>query len=324
MGYDGSVYRYLEGRNRYNETILGWAGHTNTSGVQGSVEEVLSRVRAHTLEEVVKEVSMYGMDNVWYLVRVNFPDNCYTLNIASNPAVKKHGLKELFIDFKDLENRSVEVQIQGSSQACDRNIIAHLLYSEGAEIRLLKMNLARMFLVNLKKNVFVEEDPTKNCRNYPNPDYASYRDCDDQWMKDTVASQAPGLVPIWLADTMETVTIQLFAPNFTNFGGMITGSSLSDCPLPCSTIYTETRFIAEHIADDAVIAITFSPSVQVTTTDFVKPTLSSFLSAVGGSVGLWLGLGALQAVEILFNWLLPWIGRFRCMHRGKRFKVQCI
>jgi hypothetical protein len=41
----------------------------------------------------------------------------------------------------------------------------------------------------------------------------------------------------------------------------------------------------------------------------MKPSLSSFLSAVGGSVGLWLGLGALQAAEILFNWAQPWIRR---------------
>jgi hypothetical protein len=48
MGYDNGVYGYFGGARKYNETILGWAGHTNTSGVQGSVAEVLRRVRAHT------------------------------------------------------------------------------------------------------------------------------------------------------------------------------------------------------------------------------------------------------------------------------------
>jgi hypothetical protein len=190
-------------------------------------------------------------------------------------------------------------------------------------MKLQKMNLNRQYWVNVQKNVFVEEDPTKNCRNYPNPYYASYRECDDQWMKDTVARLAPGLVPIWLADNLETVTTQHFAPGITDsmtddgftLGDMADGTSLSDCPLPCSTIYTETRFLSESIYEHegySLIGITFSPSVQVTTTDFVKPTLSSFLSAVGGSVGLWLGLGAVQAAEILFNCMMPWIRRFRC------------
>ena len=178
-----------------------------------------------------------------------------------------------------------------------------------------KRNLYRTFVVNLKKNVFVEEDPTKNCRNYPNPEYASYRDCDDRWMKDTVARLAPGLLPIWLADNTDNVSIHHLTTSI-EIGDIMDGTSLSDCPLPCSTIYTQTRFISETIKHFTGIKITFSPSVQVTTTDFVKPSLSSFLSSVGGSVGLWLGLGALQAAEILFNWALPWIRRCRCRCRG--------
>ena len=42
----------------------------------------------------------------------------------------------------------------------------------------------------------------------------------------------------------------------------------------------------------------------MTTTDFVKPTLSSFLSDVGGSAGLWLGLGVAQAVELVLAYVL--------------------
>jgi hypothetical protein len=49
MGYAPDAYSYFLGRSNYNETILGWAGHSNsTPEVQGSVAEVLGRVRAHT------------------------------------------------------------------------------------------------------------------------------------------------------------------------------------------------------------------------------------------------------------------------------------
>jgi hypothetical protein len=336
MGY-ADEYSYFDGSSKYNETIVGWAGHSNTSGVQGSVAEVLGRVRAHTVEEVIKDVIVQGRNDTEFSInisdvrlgRVNFPDNCYTLDLASNARVKKHGITGMFIYFKSLEKRSVAVSVQGSSLASDRNIKAHRLYSDGDKIysdgdkiyfdgdkiRLQKINMYRSFVVNIKKNVFVEEDPTKNCRNYPNPDYASYRECDDQWMKDTVARIAPGLVPIWLADTTETVTIQHTAPklsSITSIGVMLDGTFLSDCPLPCTTIYTESRFISGITSENHIIEITFSPYVQVTTTDFMKPSLSSFLSAVGGSVGLWLGLGAFQAAEILFNWAQPWIRRCRC------------
>ena len=47
--------------------------------------------------------------------------------------------------------------------------------------------------------------------------------------------------------------------------------------------------------------ITIAGKVEMTSIDFIHPTVSSVLSDVGGSLGLWLGLGALQALNILIN-----------------------
>jgi hypothetical protein len=165
------------------------------------------------------------------------------------------------------------------------------------------------YVVKIKKNVFVKEDPTKNCENYPNSKYASYRDCDHQWMKKLVDNETPGLVPIWLADNFEMVTKQYYsylAATSTLNENLFDGTFVSDCRLPCTTIYTDTRFISKKtsIEEGSLIDITFSPKVQVTTTDMVKLPLSTFLSDVGGSLGLWLGLGVVQAVTMLINGVL--------------------
>ena len=41
-GYDARYgsWHYFLGQSKYNSSIVGWAGHTNTSGVRGSVEEL--------------------------------------------------------------------------------------------------------------------------------------------------------------------------------------------------------------------------------------------------------------------------------------------
>ena len=49
------------------------------------------------------------------------------------------------------------------------------------------------------------------------------------------------------------------------------------------------------------IMMTLAGKVEMTKTDFIRPTLSTILSDVGGSLGLWLGLGALQALELLVH-----------------------
>ena len=61
---------------------------------------------------------------------------------------------------------------------------------------------------------------------------------------------------------------------------LLDGTSVSDCPLPCKTTETEAKLLYED-KEDAHFDITFSSKVRVTTTDLVKPTLSSFLSEVG-------------------------------------------
>jgi hypothetical protein len=51
--------------------------------------------------------------------------------------------------------------------------------------------------------------------------------------------------------------------------------------------------------------LTFSPKVRVTKTDFLRFYLSTFLSDLGGSMGLWLGLGIAQVFQLGCTVILP-------------------
>jgi hypothetical protein len=84
----------------------------------------------------------------------------------------------------------------------------------------------------------------------------------------------------------------------------------SDCPLPCTTYTIQKKFLGEYTQPN-MLSMTFPQRVQVTTTNMMTPPMSSFLSEVGGSMGLWLGLGVLQAVEMVLNIALPWLRRER-------------
>ena len=51
------------------------------------------------------------------------------------------------------------------------------------------------------------------------------------------------------------------------------------------------------------IELYFSQDITVTKTEFLKFTFEKFLSDVGGSMGLWLGLGILQSFELFTNYV---------------------
>ena len=106
---------------------------------------------------------------------------------------------------------------------------------------------------------------------------------------------------------------------------VFTGQEKSPCATPCRTFHTKTKFLSrvknKENDDSFRMQLFFLPEMTVTITDFVKPTISSMLSEVffhpikinslkvGGSMGLWLGLGVVQAIQLFSRYLLPLLCR---------------
>ena len=185
--YDGAA-GYIYGVSKYNNSVLGWAGHTNTSsGVQNSVKSFHNLISMHNITDVIKWVRFYppvGSDSIdinvqdhVFMKRMNFPDNCNTLDIFNNKDVQELGVKQLRIGFQHLKNFTVKINIEGRNLACNRVLNDHTFYSSGDLIRLNDKNTIkkRYFAVQIKENIYVEKDKSKKCRDYPNKYFPSYR-----------------------------------------------------------------------------------------------------------------------------------------------------
>ena len=94
LGYDG-FWNYFSGMSRFNKSIFGWAGHTNSSGVKDTVPGVLSKVQypetAKTLLTKIKVTwgpgnwTIFASDQIYLTQkRINYPHNCYTLDISNH------------------------------------------------------------------------------------------------------------------------------------------------------------------------------------------------------------------------------------------------
>ena len=105
----------------------------------------------------------------------------------------------------------------------------------------------------------------------------------------------PHFTPMWSTDNMTLLTMQMLVTN-NSYVDLADGTQVSDCPVPCrSTIFVSSLIATEQTSfNDSSIEITFENTVAIYMTDFAQFTLVDFLATVGGSAGLWLGMGALQ------------------------------
>ena len=70
----------------------------------------------------------------------------------------------------------------------------------------MKVNRFSMYVVKIRETVFVEEDPRQSC--CPTSEFASYTECDDNYVRKRIDLFAPGLnlTPVWLTDDLDMVT----------------------------------------------------------------------------------------------------------------------
>ena len=98
-------------------------------------------------------------------------------------------------------NVTFQLQLQDKGLTANRMIEEHRFFSNG-DAMTLKNSLSN-YIVKIRKNVFVEEDPRKSCKNYPNAEFSSYAECDDQYMREKIDQVAPGLTPPWLTRDLD-------------------------------------------------------------------------------------------------------------------------
>ena len=269
--------------------MFGWAGHTKDLRTIGSVEEVLAHVTDSRMKNILDSMFLSVIDEGGsesgplqkQAKRVSYPNNCQSLSLSNIEHIHIIVLK-----LSGLGNYSVEVHSTGDSLDTGRRIKEHSSQSTGDIIKYNgKEGMVRSYMVDIAQRVFVEEDPNSNCRNYPNQEYQSYQECDDKFVRNFLPG---GLTPIWITDDFTEVSTQVFYEKGTPeryklkqlYEKLTDGDLRSDCPLPCKTTQTQTKFLDELEGEFTGFFISFSSTVRVTKTDLVRPSISSFLSEV--------------------------------------------
>ena len=135
--------------------------------------------------------------------------------------------------------------------AVDRNQVASrpiikMNRNQGESIKIYKNsakdNVQHSYALYFQKTI-EEEAFSKSCIHYPNGQYNSFKDCDDQYVQKHFAKY--GLNPIWAPDKSRNITTNIEVENGKKvqnlLSNVVSGITTSSCQLPCTTVSVTTR-----------------------------------------------------------------------------------
>ena len=115
------------------------------------------------------------------------------------------------------------------------------------------------------------------------------------WAFGHLTNDEPNFITKGIMDAVTHNTVNL----------LYTGATRSSCLLPCTTTIAKTKFRFEKVSDTEGkdserlnwIVFYLPEEMRVTSTTMKVTTFSQILSDLGGTLGLWLGLGVLQLFQ---------------------------
>ena len=215
---------FFSGKSRFNSSVIGWAGHTKDGEVVGKVEDLFDSLKQNvslkthlykiTVTTTLGRKVTLNINELAKDDRINYPDNCQTLDVTKNIKIKIEGVKDIQLRFWSFPTGvSIYVILLGKSSVCSRTL-AELAFSQSGEGIDFANSWENQYAVKILGSQFAEEDPGNDCRNYPNDDFLSYKDCDDDYLRKEVDRISPGLKPIWLTDDLSLATPQKVLQNY--------------------------------------------------------------------------------------------------------------
>ena len=221
--------------------------------------------------------------------------------------------------FRKVEGFGISLFVIDKSKKVSRTLKTEFQSYSGADIKLANTNISmiKKYVLTFKQKHYSPE--VSNCVDYPSEKYESYEECDKEFMKER--TREIGVIPFWATDNFGEVTKNakhITKPD-TILWDLFDGSLESPCRYlmndfpakynhlylrkPCLSTKTTGVKIQSigRSTNSSSIVVSFLPSVTRNNIYLPPFNWTSFLSDLGGSLGLWLGLGILQILEMIID-----------------------
>ena len=177
------------------------------------------------------------MDSLVSEVIIYFDRACFTLDSSLD-----FGVQTDFIFRNDTGFEVARIHFKDKDHYLSRPLYQQKLNHHGPPLTInLKRNLMKSFTSELTQEIFVEEDESKECKNYPNSNYSSYNECDQEYIREKISAFiGPSFTPLWAATGNRNATEKaVLTPEekilYEEVCRLGQGYDPSPCHLPCKT-----------------------------------------------------------------------------------------
>lgn len=153
-----------------------------------------------------KQLAVSGRDIKWSLLPSGYP-TCQSIDLTESFDLKMKTPLLIAFRFFPSENLGVSLQIEDRRMSLLKRRLRsqrHDYVGSAIEIESLSSGLYKRFHLRITQTINLEIDSGIKCRNYPNKEFLSYRECDENFVYKKM--KAYKALPFWAAKTFEEVT----------------------------------------------------------------------------------------------------------------------
>ena len=294
------------------------SGHDLNGSVRGTAEEVFKRIKhQRNNSQFLRKVQLLAEDGTDINVdsmnleisNPYYPENILNIHLNRFESIQKMRLVNIgFENLKEQGLEKLELRLLDSGLVTKRPLVS--LGQFNGDLITIKPScksnhsFEHHYDVVLDQTRFLEKDKSKNCVDYPTEEFEDYQSCDDSFQREFIRKHSP-YKPFWAfgRQSNEEPNHPYVKSAHVPINLLYTGATRSSCSLPCTTTVAKTKFRFEKESEGKDIetlnwVVFYLPNeVRVTETLFMDTSVGEVLSDIGGTLGLWLGLGVLQLFQ---------------------------
>ena len=256
-------------------------------------------------------------DKIRFHLVPTFPDMKFKIDISEYAS----DMKVIVFAFKDDVNMNLEIdfeiKLEEKTTYSSRPLYKTVTSQQGDKIKAPKIDHENSYFVNIHQKIYDAEDKTKKCTNYPNNNYENYGKCEKNFMRDSLDKLGlHKFTPFWDTDDLSFVTEEKLSkwddPLKWNLLAIFTGLASSKCKMPCARASSTVHSVGEEFINGTrLVSIVFPEEITIEKTELVSLNILTSLAFLGSNMGLWLGFGIFQILELFSGALKGFVSKLK-------------